>query len=362
MPLMNTGLIIGRFQPVHRYHIENLFLPALKEMDMVLVLIGSQLKARNIKNPFSYESVMKMIISAILEIDPNAETHKIIFEQIRDFPYSDSDWKFNVQKTVAKHVNSNITIFGVNKDQSTFYLDFFPEWDSYYSNNMLNKDTVDYQNNCASIIRNAWLEDDLSSLDNNPLLLSSVKGFLFENSKTKEHQILRKEYSFIKKYKQQFAGLPYPPIFTTVDNVVEWKDNILLIRRKSYPGKGLWALPGGFLDSKETLINAAYRELSEETNIMIYLNGSAKKLKFSFDWLQSKNVFDAPERSLRGRTITHAFYWKIPSHYDVKITPGSDASNAKWVSIHDVLEKMHYDMYEDHQDIISIMLLNKKTK
>jgi len=44
-------------------------------------------------------------------------------------------------------------------------------------------------------------------------------------------------------------------------------DSILLGRRAFDPGKGEWGLPGGFMELKETLFEAAQRELKEETNL-----------------------------------------------------------------------------------------------
>ena len=45
------------------------------------------------------------------------------------------------------------------------------------------------------------------------------------------------------------------------------EDSILLGRRAFSPGKGEWGLPGGFMELKETLFQAAQRELKEETNL-----------------------------------------------------------------------------------------------
>ncbi len=45
------------------------------------------------------------------------------------------------------------------------------------------------------------------------------------------------------------------------------EDSILLGRRAFSPGKGEWGLPGGFMELKETLFEAAQRELKEETNL-----------------------------------------------------------------------------------------------
>ncbi len=59
----------------------------------------------------------------------------------------------------------------------------------------------------------------------------------------------------------------YPRPAVTVDCVVLNDNNVLLIKRLNTPFKDHWALPGGFIDIDETLEEAAYRELSEETGV-----------------------------------------------------------------------------------------------
>jgi len=61
------------------------------------------------------------------------------------------------------------------------------------------------------------------------------------------------EFACINQYIESWSVAPYPPTFVTVDAVVIQDDHILLIRRERCPGKGLWALPGGFLDQDETI-------------------------------------------------------------------------------------------------------------
>ncbi|WP_311195952.1 NUDIX hydrolase [Antarcticibacterium sp. 1MA-6-2] len=61
-------------------------------------------------------------------------------------------------------------------------------------------------------------------------------------------------------------------IAVTVDVVVIYQKEepmLLLVQRKNDPYKGKWALPGGFLEEEENLVEGAMRELKEETNLNI---------------------------------------------------------------------------------------------
>ena len=129
----------------------------------------------------------------------------------------------------------------------------------------------------------------------------------------------------------------------TVDAVVIQSGHVLMVERKARPGKGLLALPGGFLDRGEKLVDACLRELREETRLKVpapVLIGSIKQ----------QQVFDDPHRSARGRTITHAFYIELaPNKALPKVKGGDDAKQAMWVPLADLDPAK---IFEDHYFII----------
>jgi bifunctional NMN adenylyltransferase/nudix hydrolase len=119
-----------------------------------------------------------------------------------------------------------------------------------------------------------------------------------------------------------------------------------MIERKARPGKGLLALPGGFVGQDERLVEACLRELREETRLKVpapVLKGSIRK----------QRVFDDPNRSSRGRTITHAFYIELePSSKLPAVKGGDDARHAMWVPLSELRPDM---LFEDHFFIIQEM-------
>jgi bifunctional NMN adenylyltransferase/nudix hydrolase len=177
---------------------------------------------------------------------------------------------------------------------------------------------------------------------------------LREFEKTEFYIELREEHLFNVEYRKPYKNAKYPPIFQTVDAIVIQTGHVLLVRRGARPGKGLWALPGGFLNPKERLFDACIRELREETGIKVpepVLRGS----------MVFKEDFDYPDRSLRGRTITKGFLFKLPDFVvDGKISlpkvkGADDAEKAWWVPLDEVLKSPEL-FFEDHWQIITYML------
>jgi 8-oxo-dGTP diphosphatase len=93
----------------------------------------------------------------------------------------------------------------------------------------------------------------------------------------------------------------------------------LLIRRSVAPCKGQWAIPGGFVHIKESLEDAARRELAEET-------GSTGEI-----YLEQLFTWGDPKRDPRGRVITVAYFALVAS--GLKIQAGDDAADVQWFPV-----------------------------
>ena len=76
-----------------------------------------------------------------------------------------------------------------------------------------------------------------------------------------------------EEFLSQYQPRDYERPSVTVDMLIFAVDKsgenkrLLLIKRKNHPYLGCWALPGGFVEMKESLREAAARELEEETGV-----------------------------------------------------------------------------------------------
>ena len=122
---------------------------------------------------------------------------------------------------------------------------------------------------------------------------------------------------------------------------------IALIERKNEPYKGQWAIPGGFVEGDETVEEAAFRELREETGIHdIYL--------------EQCHVFSRPDRDPRGRVITVAFFALIDSE-QFQLIASEDALRAKWWP-NNALPDLAFDHKEILQAAINSLQIAMRTK
>lgn len=342
MKKYDFGIVIGRFQPFHLAH-QNLIQHSLSLAEKVIVVLGSARSASDIKNPFT-PAMREEIIRACFPDDSD----RLIFRAVRDYPYNDHIWTSEVQNVVGEiteddeKTDPQIAIIGFFKDRSSYYLNLFPQWnfEEFYC---ADKQLLTLS---ASQIREKFFDGDS---DWKEFLPPQVRAALEVFKQTEDFPKLQKEFAYLQKYKAdtRFVGVPYEATFITTDAVVVQSGHVLVIRRGHQPGKGLLALPGGFLASGLTLEDNAIKELKEETQIKM----AAQVLRGS---IKNSHAFDYPERSLRGRTVTFAYFIELaPDLKDglPKVKGGDDAAKAFWLPLSALGEK-ESEFFEDHYFII----------
>lgn len=367
---------IGRFQPPHLAHIK-IIKEALKLAEQIIIVVGSADQPRTFKNPWTWQEREQMIRASLSD----DVQERVIVIPAHD-KISDEQWAEEVQVAVDSVAipESTIAVIGHSKDETSYYLQMFPQWGEPI-------DVGNIEDIHASDVREAlWNADDEDDfeLKVGRNLPRGIHDYLRAFMLSEEYEQLRREYFFNKRYKRawdwdatldafleerlphyspedqvvivdaidtlrnNFKVAPYDVQFNTVDAIVVQSGHILLVRRKSEPGKGLYAMPGGFCDSHERLEDAVIRELREETKLKLpepVLRGNITK----------RTVIDDPIRSLRGRTFTYVFVIQLPPGPLPRVKGGDDADKAKWVPL-SVFRKMEPQMFEDHYRVINSLV------
>lgn len=331
------AVFIGRFQPFHNGHLE-IVQAALKKAKKLIVVVGSARSGRTIKNPWTFQERVNMIRGSVPEV-----AERLHFVPIRDYYYNDQLWLSELHQKV-REITDNcdaVALVGQYSDDSSYYLNMFPQWD-FIPVNTVHK-------NHATEIRSKYFEGTYD-YSNVPVYVQSVMKAYSSDIQIENFSNLKEEYDFTKKYKESWSNAPYVPTFVTTDAVVVQSGHVLLVRRKFNPGKGKWALPGGFLKTGERILDGAIRELYEETKLLVPKEVTRAHI------VDEPHVFDYPGRSLRGRTITHAICVKFKDDYHLpECRAADDADKAQWVPIGD-LKLMEEDFFEDHLSIIEYWL------
>ena len=369
--MTTLGVLIGRMQPPHSGHID-LLNRMLEHCDHVLVLLGSSKRSRDTKNPFRWRQRANMAVQLFNELygttaatqhqenktTCNLNGQHVVFKPLRDYPYSNDRWMFQVQKMVKEQAEAfganDITLYGNKKDSSSWYLDLFPRWEHRQ---------IPFHRPHGQVLSATTVRHQALRAGNLPpyeyMIGQSGIAAINKWRQTEEGQRLCEEALWIDRFKEPYAALPYPPIFQTADSVISWRGLVLLGKRRSSPGKGLWALPGGYVNANEWIEVGAFRELGEEarTKIFIETRNGRRRLKFDKSWMVDRKTYDYPERSQRGRIITTRFHWCIPAHLEVQHEAADDLQRTQFFPIYDILNRMDYEIFEDHQQIIANTIL-----
>lgn len=343
-PPADLGVFIGRFQPLHRGHLE-VIRQGLTAARRLLIVIGSADAARRADLlPFTADERREMILGSLDE----AEASRIELVALPDL--SDlKAWAAMVEGAARATLEAQgkaggrVRLVGCSKDRSSYYLKAFPGWDGV---------AVPVVGGLsATTARLAFFDRDPDAVDRflagearrdlPPFVVDWLRRF----REGPRYQPLVEELAWAQDYRQAWSAAPYPPTFVTADAVVIHRGHVLLIRRKRPPGQGLWALPGGFVEPDEFLVDAALRELREETGLGV----SEDDLRRA---ICATSVYDAPYRDMRGRVITHATLFDLSSQTEARpdARAADDAADLRWTPL-DALQRG--EMFGDHYAIVT---------
>ncbi|MEQ5802172.1 bifunctional nicotinamide-nucleotide adenylyltransferase/Nudix hydroxylase [Halomonas sp. H10-9-1] len=344
-PDFDCLVFIGRFQPPHLGHLAVIH-QALKRARKVIVMVGSAWQARSLRNPWRFEERHAMLRSAF----DAEENERLAVVPLLDALYNNDVWVRDVQRKVRDIASPlgarlpRIGLIGASRGQSSYYLSLFPQWESV--------SVPLVEGISASQIRERLFRSMVSAGDYlstgaphdlPPGVVETLRDFCVGDG----YRQLIEEQVLLDQYRSAWAQAPYPPIFVTVNAVVVQSGHVLLVRRTAAPGKGLYALPGGFINPHERLLDACLRELRERVRLKVpepVLKGS----------LRGQRLFDEPHRSWRGRTLAEAFYFALrPEQQLPRLKPVQGGDHARWVALADLDPE---SLFEDHFFIIQDFL------
>jgi bifunctional NMN adenylyltransferase/nudix hydrolase len=317
---VKTAVFIGRFQPPHLSHLETIT-RALERFDRLIVVLGSAFCYPTPKNPFSVEERERMIRASL------GEAARLHFVPIADDYYNDPRWFRTVRAAVEALTGpgAEVYITGYDKDESSYYLHGFADWPFAPSGVVSPLNATDVRDNYFAG-SSAW----------RAMVPQTVRAFMEQFARTPTFERLQQEWQTIRHYRSLERRYPYPILHVATDAMLLAQQQVLLVERNGALGKGAWALPGGYVEPKETLLASALRELREETS-----------LELQAQHLKATQAFDYPGRSLRGRVISLGHFFDLGQTPPPLVQGQDDAARAFWLPLAE-LERHQARFFEDH--------------
>lgn len=163
-------------------------------------------------------------------------------------------------------------------------------------------------------------------------------NILGSNGLTEEGRKILQEYRAKSQRIIERADQVFRNPSLTVDGVVIKDGKIVLIRRGRDPGRGLYALPGGFVEYGESVENSVVREVWEETGL-------------ETEPLDLVGVYSDPSRDPRGHIVSLVFLLRAVGG---ELRAGDDAET---VGVFDLADLP--PLAFDHTRIVSDLLASK---
>ena len=333
MQQFDLAVLVGSFAPFDMKHRAAL-LAGLAAAGRVLALVGSHGAARSLRHPWTSTERSAMVRAAFSA----AENARLEVLPLRDRLYNEHQWLRGVQEALGavRAAGARIVQVALAGERAPLQ----PDWSTLQPEPAHSPDFW--------AVRRGVFGDAAEAAALEARLPPSTVAFLREFRAGAQFEALAEELRTIERFRDSWRHAPYPPVLVTTDAVTICAGHLLLVQRGHAPGKGLWALPGGFLDQGETLLDGCLRELQEETGLVLEQAALSSALR-------GKQVFDAPHRSLRGRTVTHAYLFELPDGQLPRVAGADDAAQACWMPLAR-FHAMESEMFEDHFHIARFFL------
>lgn len=313
----DAGLYNGRFQIVTEAH-RQIALSMRRRARLRIVNTGSINRSRDLRNAFTFPERLAMWQGALTE----EERDGFVFIGQEDRG-NGKIWASEVQSKVDDVLAANgvlpvglmhprVMVIGHRKDASSSYLDDFPTYDLVEERNI-------GDNLSASAIRaemfalagtshaDAWFESLKGRVPEGvlPVLQAFMDDPAYGDLAEEARLATIREREWAVRTGPDGPGIPHPVVFNVSMAFVTQGNSVLLQRRRSYPGKNLWTLPGGFIGQHDRVMDAALRHTVASTRIDVSETVLRNALVDDF-------YEDDPWRSSSGRTIAfvHAFELK----------------------------------------------------
>lgn len=213
------AVYIGRFQPPHDAHIGTM-LDALEHAPRLTVLPGSANLARSAKNPWTAPERIRMIRSALLE--RGVDLRRVRFRPIPD-EFDSVRWAAHVRAAVQ---TERAVLVGFEKDASSSYLRWFPEWTDHES-------PVTPGLNATGVRVALFGDREVEAVP------PAAHAFLNDFRRTRTFRRLQAEHFALLAARAAWDGHPVHEVLLCDVH----HDAVTLHRRTGPIGRGLWELP-----------------------------------------------------------------------------------------------------------------------